>query len=249
MSNENNIKEMRKAAKLTQNDLAKKAGISRSYLADVENFRYNASLSVVKRIASVLGVSITELVEDHESEEILLRYNDDQKNMHKKLDNILPLLTNVTGIFHEEVRDDLVYYISLSEYNLSGQFNTADEYYHFEERYKKYLEDKEDFNNKDIEELQNEFDNKLNAKTIKQSFADNDYENQIAILEALEFIIERHELQSPNNNERMLINSIELSDDETIKNLSMTLDGKEVTEKEAQAFISYLRSVRQFDSE
>ncbi|MBB6622065.1 Rha family transcriptional regulator [Clostridium gasigenes] len=54
------IEELRKINKLTQAKLANKAGISRSYLADVERGRYNPSIETVKSISSALNVALDE---------------------------------------------------------------------------------------------------------------------------------------------------------------------------------------------
>lgn len=58
------IKTIRKTNKLTQVELSKKANISRSYLADIENDRYNASLDTLKSIANALNVKISDLVDE-----------------------------------------------------------------------------------------------------------------------------------------------------------------------------------------
>lgn len=57
------IKEARKKAGLTQVELAKAAGISRSYLADAEGGRYNPSVKTLVSIASVCGVDLNFLVD------------------------------------------------------------------------------------------------------------------------------------------------------------------------------------------
>lgn len=57
-----NIKRFRKGKKLTQVELAKIAGISRSYLADVERDRYNPSIETLTAISRVLNVHIGELL-------------------------------------------------------------------------------------------------------------------------------------------------------------------------------------------
>lgn len=72
------IKIYRKSNKLTQKDLAKKANISRSYLADIENNRYNASIETLKAIATALNISFNELFEDENYENI------DKKNLQCK---------------------------------------------------------------------------------------------------------------------------------------------------------------------
>ncbi|WP_143314952.1 helix-turn-helix transcriptional regulator [Clostridium sp. HBUAS56017] len=58
------IKQLRKSNKMTQIELAKKANISRSYLADIERNRYNASLDTLNAISNALNVSINEFFED-----------------------------------------------------------------------------------------------------------------------------------------------------------------------------------------
>lgn len=56
MSIGQNIKTYRKKAKLTQKDLAEKAKMSRSYLADLEADRYNPSVDTLKSIAEALDI-------------------------------------------------------------------------------------------------------------------------------------------------------------------------------------------------
>ncbi|BDR71250.1 hypothetical protein K144313037_p20370 (plasmid) [Clostridium tetani] len=54
------LKKLRKDSKLTQKALADKCNMSRGYLADLEADRYNPSISTLKTISDVLGVSINE---------------------------------------------------------------------------------------------------------------------------------------------------------------------------------------------
>lgn len=56
------IKAIRNNKKFTQAELAAKAGISRSYLADVEANRYNPSLETLNKIADALEVHIGDLI-------------------------------------------------------------------------------------------------------------------------------------------------------------------------------------------
>lgn len=49
------LKEIRKSVKLNQMQLAEKAGISRTYLSDVENDRYQPSISFLKKVSSALA--------------------------------------------------------------------------------------------------------------------------------------------------------------------------------------------------
>jgi len=53
------IKELRKAKKMTQAELAAHSEISRSYLADVEAGRYNPSLDTLTRLARALGIEVS----------------------------------------------------------------------------------------------------------------------------------------------------------------------------------------------
>lgn len=59
-----NIKFHRKQKGHTQADLALKANISRSYLADIENDRYNPSLDVTQSIAKALDIPVEELFKE-----------------------------------------------------------------------------------------------------------------------------------------------------------------------------------------
>jgi len=56
------IKRIRKSRKLTQVEVANKANISRSYLADLERDRYNASISTLDAIATALNVNTIEIL-------------------------------------------------------------------------------------------------------------------------------------------------------------------------------------------
>ncbi|WP_297522989.1 helix-turn-helix transcriptional regulator [uncultured Clostridium sp.] len=62
------IKKLRKDLKFTQVELAKKANISRSYLADIENDRYNASLDTLKNISNALDIKLSELLTNDNSQ-------------------------------------------------------------------------------------------------------------------------------------------------------------------------------------
>jgi transcriptional regulator with XRE-family HTH domain len=62
------IKAIRKDKGITQTDLALKAGISRTYLADLEGNRYNPSLSILKVIATALNVKLSDIIEGKEKD-------------------------------------------------------------------------------------------------------------------------------------------------------------------------------------
>ncbi|MGL6186132.1 MAG: helix-turn-helix domain-containing protein [Clostridium chrysemydis] len=77
------IKEFRKENKLTQVELAKKATISRSYLADIEKDRYNASLDTLKSIANALDINISDLL-DQPSESKTTESSDKKVSKNQK---------------------------------------------------------------------------------------------------------------------------------------------------------------------
>ncbi|MBR1729774.1 MAG: helix-turn-helix domain-containing protein [Selenomonadaceae bacterium] len=56
------IKKARKAAGLTQLELARKINMSQSYIADMERSRHNPSLAALQLIANALQVDIAEFV-------------------------------------------------------------------------------------------------------------------------------------------------------------------------------------------
>ncbi len=60
------MKRFRKQKGLTQVKLAENAGISRSYLADVEANRYNPSLATLMELAQALGIAVSCLLDDRE---------------------------------------------------------------------------------------------------------------------------------------------------------------------------------------
>lgn len=56
------IKGIRQAKKMTQNQLAEKVGISRSYLSELENGKWDIKLDLLIKISKVLGVHPSKLI-------------------------------------------------------------------------------------------------------------------------------------------------------------------------------------------
>ena len=56
------IKKVRKAAGLTQAQLAKRLNVTRGYIGNVEQNQYSPSLAVLQRIADALQIDIAEFV-------------------------------------------------------------------------------------------------------------------------------------------------------------------------------------------
>ncbi len=61
------VKSLREESGLTQEDLADKAAIHRTYLSDIERGARNVSLVNIERIAAALKLSIAELFQRVES--------------------------------------------------------------------------------------------------------------------------------------------------------------------------------------
>ena len=57
-----NLRRLRHAKNLSQDDLAYEAEISRSYLSQLEKGAFYASLKIVGKVAAVLGVEPAELL-------------------------------------------------------------------------------------------------------------------------------------------------------------------------------------------
>lgn len=70
MSIGENIKHFRKQKKLTQNQLAELANMSRSYVADIERDRYNPSVDTLKTIAKALDIGTNLLLGENTTTEV-----------------------------------------------------------------------------------------------------------------------------------------------------------------------------------
>jgi len=57
-----NIKRYRRTAGLSQEELALRAGVDRTYISAIERCRYSASVDVLDRIARELGVDAAALL-------------------------------------------------------------------------------------------------------------------------------------------------------------------------------------------
>jgi transcriptional regulator with XRE-family HTH domain len=60
------IKELRKDLELSQEALALKAEVDRTYVTDVENGRRNVSLEILERLIKALNVSFSEFFNNKE---------------------------------------------------------------------------------------------------------------------------------------------------------------------------------------
>ncbi|MDU5108854.1 MAG: helix-turn-helix transcriptional regulator [Clostridium sp.] len=82
------IKSLRKQNKLTQVELAKKSNISRSYLADIENDRYNPSLETLKALSYSLNVNLSDIVSEKNESNTNLNQRD-KKSINNDLKELI----------------------------------------------------------------------------------------------------------------------------------------------------------------
>ena len=60
------IKELRKIILLSQESLANKADVDRTYVTDVENGRRNVSVEILDRLINALNVTVSEFFDSKE---------------------------------------------------------------------------------------------------------------------------------------------------------------------------------------
>jgi transcriptional regulator with XRE-family HTH domain len=90
MSIGNNIKILRKEKKLTQKELASLANISRSYLGDVENDRYNPSVDTLHDIAKALNTTAQQLLKED------INTNDEIDILEEELKSLVDKYKNIS---------------------------------------------------------------------------------------------------------------------------------------------------------
>ena len=66
---ENNIRALRKAAGLTQEDLARALGVTRQTINAIENDKYDPTLGLAMRLGRLLGTPVEDIFRLPESEE------------------------------------------------------------------------------------------------------------------------------------------------------------------------------------
>ena len=66
---ENNIRALRKAAGLTQEDLARALGVTRQTINAIENDQYDPTLGLAMRLGRLLGAPVEEIFRLPEPEE------------------------------------------------------------------------------------------------------------------------------------------------------------------------------------
>lgn len=62
-----NLRSLRRSQNLSQDDLAVKCGLHRTYIGSVERCERNVTLSTLEMLAAALGVSASELISKRET--------------------------------------------------------------------------------------------------------------------------------------------------------------------------------------
>lgn len=99
------IRQKRKEKKLTQSEAAELAGISRSYLGDVENARYSASVEALTKIAHAVDSSLSFILTGkNDFSDLSLT---DQVRLRNELADVINKKPNNNLIFLKEFFDQL----------------------------------------------------------------------------------------------------------------------------------------------
>ena len=94
-----NLRRIRKAKGLSQYDLADKTGISQRMVYHYENHVSEPPLSKIATLATALGVSVSDLLEDPATESAIVASHFDTRSL-KKLQDILSLPPNDRAIIY-----------------------------------------------------------------------------------------------------------------------------------------------------
>ena len=60
-----NLRKLRQAKKMSQEELAHRADLDRTYISSLERCVYSPSIEVLDRLATALGVEIIDLLQKH----------------------------------------------------------------------------------------------------------------------------------------------------------------------------------------
>mgnify|MGYP003592217139 CR=1 FL=1 len=107
-----NIKLARKRAGLTQIELAKLTSLSRSYIGDIENNRYNPSLSTLRIIAGATHQPINNLIGSNHidtpaSTSLPPLTSKDEREISKDLENMIEALSGAAAMGDSDDEEDL----------------------------------------------------------------------------------------------------------------------------------------------
>lgn len=249
---QNRIRQIRTKKKISGTKIAKQLSISPQYFYDIEKGERNLSADLALRISEILGVSVNYLLggEASDDENTLIEmknvtYND--RELNSIILDKLKVLTDDEGYFIEDVQEDIFNTIDDTLY-MSSAFPEPGLYSNYISEFERFFNAPyEDFDDKHRVEINKEFNEVFNYRTIKLVLDKNNYDDKHVFLESLEQIILKHDLKpkNPLSNEREFIRDLELSDKNILEEYDLKLDGKKLTEDEARGLIAYLRSLRQ----
>ena len=76
----NEVHKLRKSLKLTQEDLAKKVGVTRQTIISIEQGKYIASLPLALKISKVFGTSVENVFSLEEDKDEWIRFREAKKD-------------------------------------------------------------------------------------------------------------------------------------------------------------------------
>lgn len=237
-----NIKKFRKERGLTQIQLAQKANISRSYLADVEGDRYNPSIDTLESISNALNVPVSSILGEQEMLDIELS----AAELNNQILTVLRLLVNDEGYFFEELREDAFNAI-VESLNMSVSFHNSSDHIKHEEFFKDYFSSPEDLSDRQHKEANEDFNSTYNIRTVKTALEATKEEKRVEFLSKLNDILNKYKIKAPSlkesafsENEYILFNNIK----EIVNKHEMSLDDPRTFELIDQAldFIKRMRS-------
>lgn len=114
MSNKNNllkiigknVARIRKEKKLSQEELAYRAEIDRTYIGYIENAKYNVTITKLQQIAEALDVSVSELINEYVSKPEKIEIASPQ-NLVEKINSLMPGIREYQRLADEHGINDI----------------------------------------------------------------------------------------------------------------------------------------------
>ncbi|MCM3242729.1 helix-turn-helix domain-containing protein [Cytobacillus oceanisediminis] len=204
MSVGKNIKKFRKQAGLTQVELANKANISRSYLGDVENERYNVSLEVLGKIAKALNIDMSSLIKGNESfvsdTPAVYRTALEKDEVIKEIIFSLQSITDDEGNFLKDLRKSIFYSI-VDHLWMAPAFHNSSDANEYENQFREYFADPMNISYLYKDDLEQEFNEVYNYRTVKSVLLDNDSDQLELFLDSIKSLITIHNINTPSANQ------------------------------------------------
>ncbi|WP_264737275.1 helix-turn-helix domain-containing protein [Cytobacillus firmus] len=204
MSIGKNIKKFRKQAGLTQVELANKANISRSYLGDVENERYNVSLEVLGKIANALNIDMSSLIKGNESfvsdTPAVYKIALEKDEVIKEILFLLQSITDDEGNFLKDLRKSIFYSI-VDHLWMAPAFHNSSDAKEYENQFREYFADPTTITYLYKDDLEQEFNEVYNYRTVKSVLLDNDNNELELFLVSIKDLLKTHNIKSPSANQ------------------------------------------------